>query len=652
MKGEKIMPTVSVLMPTYKQASFIRRALDSLFAQSLLDWELLIVEDGSPDGTMDALQPFLADPRVDYRRFERNRGLGAALNDGLSRARAPFVAYLPSDDVLYADHLASLAHCLEENPEAVLAYSGVRHHYNRPAEGQIEGYPLQLVQVMHRRLPERWMERTELVTDDLERMYWSKLRQTGVFLGTGLLTCEWVDHPHQRHKILREPEGGINPYRQYYEVQEPIRMHTSVGNLMDEEQHYRRFRERPDTPADPDGLKILLAGELAYNPESVLALEEGGHRLYGLWMQEPYWYNSVGPLPFGHVQDLPQRGWREAVRQVQPDVIYALLNWQAVPFVHQILQDNPGIPFVWHFKEGPFISLEKGHWPQLVDLYQRSDGQIYSSPEMRDWFETVLPGGASQGLAHVLDGDLPKRDWFTTERSPRLSKKDGEIHTVVPGRPIGLHPHTVAELAGEGIHLHFYGDFTHGQWLEWIEKTKRMAPRHIHLHHQVDQGHWVREFSQYDAGWLHFFKSENGGELRRANWDDLNYPARIATLVSAGLPLLQRDNPGSIVATQTLAQSLGIGVFFNDMGELRGQLEDEARMEEIRSNVWRCREQFTFDHHAGGLVDFFRKVIENSRQNVFSGKNFPLKGDIHKFPAGARDLRSVDDRVQPDRRPE
>jgi hypothetical protein len=96
------------------------------------------------------------------------------------------------------------------------------------------------------------------------------------------------------------------------------------------------------------------------------------------------------------------------------------------------MMENPGVPFVWHFKEGPFISLEKGHWPQLIDLYRHSDGQIYSKLEMRDWFETVVPGLVSAGQAYVLDGDLPKRDWFTAERSPP-SLQDGEIHTVVPG---------------------------------------------------------------------------------------------------------------------------------------------------------------------------------------------------------------------------
>jgi hypothetical protein len=435
-----IAPAVTVLMPTYGHAFFIRRALDSLFAQTFAHWELVIVDDGSPDDTAAAVATYLADPRVRYRRLERNRGLGGALNVALDMARAPLVAYLPSDDVYYAAHLATLVAALDGDEGAVLVYSGARHHYNRSAPGLVEGYPLQLAQVAHRRVDERWTTREELVTDDFERMYWARLRPYGRFVGTERVSCEWVDHPDQRHKVIREPLGGLNPYRARYHVAGPLRFHSSVGNRIDEAAHYRPFNERPAPPPARDGLKILLVGELAYNAERILALEERGHTLYGLWTPEPYWFNTVGPFPFGHVQDLPRQGWQEAVRRVKPDVIYALLNWQAVPLAHHVLTENPGVPFVWHFKEGPFICLEKGLWPQLLDLYTRAEGQIYSSPAMRDWFETVVPGLTGRAPTIVLDGDLPKREWFGDDRVARLSDADGAIHTVVAGRPIGLHP--------------------------------------------------------------------------------------------------------------------------------------------------------------------------------------------------------------------
>jgi hypothetical protein len=327
-------------------------------------------------------------------------------------------------------------------------------------------------------------------------------------------------------------------------------------------------------------------------------------------MQGGHWYNTVGPLPFGHVVDVAASDHRDAVRQVRPDVIYALLNWQAIPFAAELRRSNPDVPFVWHFKEGPFIALEQGSWDDLVELTELSDGVVHSSAEMRAWFETILPNRLDPTRQLVLDGDLPKADWFEGPFSRPLSDEDGEIHTVVPGRPIGLHPESVAELGALGIHVHFYGDFTHGQWRAWIEKGLRLAPDHLHLHRTVGQEGWVREFSQYDAGWLHVFRSRNGGELHRADWDDLNVPARMATLAAAGLPMLHLDNRGSLVAVQSLTLAHGTGIAFESFEQLAALLRAEVESRRVREAVARSRSAFTFDAHADRLVAFLRSMAE------------------------------------------
>src|SRR3954447_15799211 len=599
-------PRVSVLMPTFDQAAFLPRAVVSLLAQSFTDWELIVIDDGtpSPTATWEALAPLMED-RIRYERHEVNIGVGAASNAALELAAAPLVAYLPSDDVWFPDHLELLVACLAAHPEAVLVYSGVRSEaripfvgaVERTSDGPIDGLALRPVQVLHRLTPERWMERTELVTDDLDVMFWTRLRRHGEFLGTGLVTCEWVDHPRQWHKVVREPQGGINPYRSRFRVAHPLRFATTVGNRIDEVEQYRRFRERPDTPPAPDGLKVLLVGELAFTPERVLAMEERGHQLFGLWTPSPHYFSAVGPQPFGHVTDVPRDSWREAVRDLQPDVVYALLNWEAVPFAHEVLEAVDQ-PVVWHFKESPHECIAHGTWPSLVDLLTKSAAQVYSSPEMRDWFDHVDPRLLRNGVPVVLDGDLPKADWFTQERLPLLSDSDGEVHTVVAGGPIGITPTMVAALAEASVHLHFYGDFHQGRWSEWVDACSAVAPLTLHLHSQVGHADWVRELSQYDAGWLHQVHSGNGGDVRRAGWNDMNLPARLATYAVSGLPMILPDNDGHQVAMQTAGRTPRLGVQGRDPADLIPLLGQRDAMRDRRDRMWEARSSFTFDAHA------------------------------------------------------
>jgi hypothetical protein len=596
------VPLVSVVCPCFDQEPFLPSAVASLRAQALTDWELVVVDDGSPGDVAAALGDALDDPRVRLVRHPGNRGLGAALNRGLDETTAPLVAYLPADDLLHRGHLAALVAALGDDD--VLAVTGVRHHERQEALGAIEGEPLQLVQVLHRRTGDRWLERGELTTDDLGRMLWDRLRARGPVAVTGRVTCEWVDHPAQRHKVMREPTGGLNAYRSRYRVREPLRFHSTVGSPHDEVEHYRADRERPATPRAPDGLRVLLVGELAHNPERVLALERRGHELHGLWTDIPVWFNAVGPLPFGHVADVPREGWREAVRELRPDVVYALLNWEAVPIAHEVLTAGLDVPVVWHIKEGPTFSRVRGHWPQLAELHTRADGLVYSSAELRDWFGAMLPVSARRP-SMVLDGDLP-RDLVPGEPPRRLSEDDGQLHTVIAGRPLGPDPELAAELAAHGVHIHVHGQKVQSQMRDWVEAVQRAAPGHLHLHPQVDRDDWVRVLGRYDAGWLHCFRSANEGDLLAATWDDLNIPARVATLALAGVPSIQRDNAGSVVATQTQARQLGLGVLFRDAEDLAAQLRDEAGMAALRRSTWAAREQFTFEAHADRLVAFLR----------------------------------------------
>jgi glycosyltransferase involved in cell wall biosynthesis len=90
------MPLVSVIIPTYNRAEKVTRAVSSALSQDFPAMEVVVVDDGSTDGTREALAPFAG--RIRYLRHEANRGVSAARNTGIERSSGPLVAFLDSDD--------------------------------------------------------------------------------------------------------------------------------------------------------------------------------------------------------------------------------------------------------------------------------------------------------------------------------------------------------------------------------------------------------------------------------------------------------------------------------------------------------------------------------------------------------------------------
>src|SRR6185503_2270670 len=96
-------PKVTVLMPAYNAGRYIAEAIRSVLQQSFADFELLIVNDGSTDDTAKIIDSF-KDQRI-VQIYQPNKGIAAALNTGLSHARAPYVARFDADDICYPDRL-------------------------------------------------------------------------------------------------------------------------------------------------------------------------------------------------------------------------------------------------------------------------------------------------------------------------------------------------------------------------------------------------------------------------------------------------------------------------------------------------------------------------------------------------------------------
>lgn len=117
-------PLVSVVLPVFNGAAFVAEAVASIVAQSLREWELLVVDDGSTDDTPRIVQA-IGDARVRYIASPVRQGAGAARNIGLRLARGTFVALQDHDDLSHPDRLARQVEHFARHPACVVCGSDV-----------------------------------------------------------------------------------------------------------------------------------------------------------------------------------------------------------------------------------------------------------------------------------------------------------------------------------------------------------------------------------------------------------------------------------------------------------------------------------------------------------------------------------------------
>jgi glycosyltransferase involved in cell wall biosynthesis len=114
------MPLISVIIPIYGVEAFIAAALQSVLDQTFQDFEVILVDDASPDRSMEICQQF-TDPRLHLVR-QANRGLAGARNTGIRHAQGEFLAFLDGDDVWLPEKLAQQVQHLQDHPEVGVSF--------------------------------------------------------------------------------------------------------------------------------------------------------------------------------------------------------------------------------------------------------------------------------------------------------------------------------------------------------------------------------------------------------------------------------------------------------------------------------------------------------------------------------------------------
>lgn len=120
-----LAPQVSILMPVYNTAPYLREAMDSLLSQTFSDFELIVLNDCSPDNAEEILDTY-NDPRIVRYRGEKNVGLSNVLNVGIELARGKYIARMDSDDISLSNRLQVQVDYLEAHPEIDLVSVGMQ----------------------------------------------------------------------------------------------------------------------------------------------------------------------------------------------------------------------------------------------------------------------------------------------------------------------------------------------------------------------------------------------------------------------------------------------------------------------------------------------------------------------------------------------
>lgn len=117
------MAKVSILMNGYNSELYLEEAINSIYNQTYLNWEIIFIDNCSTDSTYDIIKSY--DNKIKYYKTERNIPLGEARNYGLSKCNGEYIAFLDTDDIWLFDKLEKQVHLMDLNSNFQLSYGGV-----------------------------------------------------------------------------------------------------------------------------------------------------------------------------------------------------------------------------------------------------------------------------------------------------------------------------------------------------------------------------------------------------------------------------------------------------------------------------------------------------------------------------------------------
>ena len=377
--GRILKPTVSIILPIYNVEEYLAECLDSLAAQTFGHYEVLVVDDGSPDASRTIAEGYAAaDPRIRIVTRE-NGGLGAARNTGVTEAKGRFLTFVDSDDVLPPNALLSLVNSAQATGSDVVVGAVRRFDNSR-------SWRPEWVDEVH--LVPRTGVRIDEFLPLIRNLYtWSKLFRHDFWQAQDLWFREGVAYEDQ--PIITQLYARA----------------TGIDVLSDVVYAYRSRDDRSSISQQTASLKDLRDRVKAWEVSHETLRHEVPRRVYDGWLQTLFdahfhWYlNSAGTVDDTYWKEL-----REAVCDLTADAPIAL--WNATPPDKRVLL-------------------------ALTRLDRRADAQEFVRLESRSldkWEAEVRDDGILVRLPFIGDPDLDERLFLLRPEQLRLAHSVENFH--------------------------------------------------------------------------------------------------------------------------------------------------------------------------------------------------------------------------------
>lgn len=290
-------PTVSVVMPAYNAERFLADAIQSILAQTFRDFELLIIDDGSTDKTPNLLEAFAStDPRIRVHRHEVNRGMTAAMNQGVKMARGRLVARMDADDVSVPHRFERQVAYLDGHPDIAVVGSWVRIINEDGVQTGVARYPIEPELVAWCMLffntishPTVMMRRSAL---DAERTYsevYLRAQDYALFIGLS----RKVKLANLEEPLLLYRAWGGNASRDASQMTEAVDIVTNFISELGQPVSSSEVRlllglSRGDYPATANDIasvgRLIQSLHLIYTSENVRSRRVTGDAAVRLWL--------------------------------------------------------------------------------------------------------------------------------------------------------------------------------------------------------------------------------------------------------------------------------------------------------------------------------------------------------------------------------